>query len=208
MNKPFDPYAELAVPRDATAPEVKAAFRKRAKKVHPDKPGTGDPEAFKRAHRALTLLSDPGRRERFDRTGDAEEEKPDNIRATALQIIEAFIAGAMDEYVRGGMKPQDDPRRRDMVAAFKLKMRHEIIEIENGFIQAKHVRAFFEDMGARFETKDPTDPIRRANETRLRSVDAQVATMREALASRKLALEIIQLYRSRADTSPFTGGFA
>jgi hypothetical protein len=34
--KPFDPYEVLGVPRDATPQDVKAAYRKRVKKVHPD----------------------------------------------------------------------------------------------------------------------------------------------------------------------------
>jgi curved DNA-binding protein CbpA len=194
--KRFDPYAELDVARDATAPEIKRAHRARAKKTHPDKGGTAD--AFAATTRALTILLDPARRERFDRTGDAEEDKPDNTRATALQIIEAFLADEMNKFVTAGMQAIHDPRRRNLAEAFKSKMKREVVEIENGFVQAKKVRAFFEDMSTRFETKAPTNPIKRGIENRMREVDAQVANMRDALASRQLALEIMEAYHFRA----------
>ncbi len=64
-----DPYKVLGVPRDATPEAIKAAYRKLARKHHPDL-NPGKPEAevkFKAASAANDLLSDPERRARFDR---------------------------------------------------------------------------------------------------------------------------------------------
>lgn len=63
-----DPYDVLGVPRNASADEVRKAYRKLAKTLHPDlNPGDTDAEArFKEASSAYDLLSDAEKRRRFD----------------------------------------------------------------------------------------------------------------------------------------------
>ncbi len=64
-----DPYSVLGVSKDATAAEIKKAYRRIAKECHPDlKPGDAEAEAkFKAAAAAYDLLKDPETRARFDR---------------------------------------------------------------------------------------------------------------------------------------------
>jgi DnaJ-class molecular chaperone len=64
-----DPYDILGVARTATQAEIRAAYRKLAKELHPDL-NPGKPEAaerFKALASANALLSDPEKRARFDR---------------------------------------------------------------------------------------------------------------------------------------------
>ena len=64
-----DPYDVLGVERGATQEAIRAAYRKLAKKHHPDL-NPGKPEAaerFKAANAANDILSDPEKRARFDR---------------------------------------------------------------------------------------------------------------------------------------------
>jgi curved DNA-binding protein len=66
-----DYYAVLGVPRTATQTEIKKAFRKAARKHHPDT-NTGDAEAerkFKAVNEANAVLSDPDKRSLYDRLG-------------------------------------------------------------------------------------------------------------------------------------------
>jgi molecular chaperone DnaJ len=67
-----DHYAVLGVSRDASADELKRAYRKLARQYHPDA-NPNDPDAaehFKDVTRAYEVLSDPAKRANFDAYGD------------------------------------------------------------------------------------------------------------------------------------------
>jgi len=81
----MNPYEVLGVARDATAAQIRAAYRKLAKRAHPD--AGGEPGVFERLNACYELLMDPARRARYDRTGDFEEAKPDNSHVEPLALI-------------------------------------------------------------------------------------------------------------------------
>jgi len=68
-----DHYEVLGVERGASADEVKKAYRKLALKYHPDRSQEPDAEArFKLINEAYAVLSDPEKRQRYDRYGHSE----------------------------------------------------------------------------------------------------------------------------------------
>src|ERR1700760_851897 len=84
-----DPYEVLGVSRGATAAEIKSAFRKLAKKLHPDA-NKHDPKAasrFAELNAAHEIVGDPDKRKAFDRGEIDAEGKP------RFQGFEGFGAG-------------------------------------------------------------------------------------------------------------------
>ena len=73
-----DPYDVLGVPRGASASAIKSAFRKLAKKLHPDA-NTNDPKAatrFSELNSAYEILGDEKKRKAFDNGEIDAEGKP------------------------------------------------------------------------------------------------------------------------------------
>jgi DnaJ-class molecular chaperone len=73
-----DPYQVLGVAKDASAKEIKSAYRKLAKKFHPDQ-NPNDPKAkerFAEANQAYEIVGDDKKRSAFDRGEIDAEGKP------------------------------------------------------------------------------------------------------------------------------------
>ncbi len=71
MSAKRDCYEVLGVGRNATAEEIKKAYRQKARKLHPDV-NRDDPQAadkFKEVSDAYEILSDPQKRQMYDRFG-------------------------------------------------------------------------------------------------------------------------------------------
>ena len=73
MAEKRDYYEVLGIGKNATDAEIKSAYRKLAKKYHPDlNPGDKDAEEkFKEVNEANDVLSDPDKRKRYDQFGFA-----------------------------------------------------------------------------------------------------------------------------------------
>lgn len=103
-----DPYTTLGVARDATADDIRRAYRRLAKQHHPDlNPGnTVAEERFKAVSVANELLSDPEKRAKFDR-GEIDasgQEMPPR------QTYRSYADGAEgNRYSYSGASPEDWP---------------------------------------------------------------------------------------------------
>lgn len=67
-----DYYKILGISKNASAEEIKAAFRKLAHQYHPDKAG-GNADKFKEVNEAYQVLSNPQKRQQYDQFGSTFE---------------------------------------------------------------------------------------------------------------------------------------
>lgn len=64
-----DYYELLGVSRDADEKEIKSAYKKAARKYHPDNSETGNEELFKKIGQAYEILKDPNKKAIYDQYG-------------------------------------------------------------------------------------------------------------------------------------------
>jgi molecular chaperone DnaJ len=118
-----DYYELLGVSRTASAEEIKKAYRKRARDLHPDA-NPDNPHAaeqFKELSKAYAVLSDDDQRARYDRFGEAGVGGAGNPNFEDLfgggglgDIFEAFFGGGGSPFGGGRRGPSGPPRGQDM----------------------------------------------------------------------------------------------
>ncbi len=137
MSATRDYYEVLGVSRDASDAEIKKAFRRLARELHPDV-NKHDPEAedkFKQAAEAYEVLSDSERRATYDRYGH------EGLRSggyapnfegfgSVSDIFEAFFGGAGspfgDIFGGGGMRSSGPMQGGDVVVGVEIELRDAI----------------------------------------------------------------------------------
>lgn len=118
-----DYYEILGVQRDASADDVKKAYRQAALKFHPDRnpdDKEGAERKFKEASKAYQVLSDPDKRAQYDRYGEAAFEGPGGG-AGGFDFSSAFASGAFEDvlgdlfgdFFGGGRRSRSRAQRGD-----------------------------------------------------------------------------------------------
>jgi curved DNA-binding protein CbpA len=185
-TKTPDPYAELGVPRDASASEIKLAYRAKAKATHPDAGGDGD--GFKRASAAYALLSDPGRRADYD----AGRERAD-VSRTVADAVRAVLA----EFSRR------NHRRTDIVRAAMNRLEDEAAKSRKAAGKARSAAAEMRDAESRFVSPaGEEDVLGRALEEQAQDADRSAASMEREAENYAAAAEFLHRYGYRVDPAP------
>ncbi len=136
-------YSALGVSRDASAEEIKKAYRKLARKHHPDRnpDNARSEERFKEVGRAYEVLSDKEKRATYDRFGDASLEPGFDARAANAwgggmprggfggaglnidDILSSLMGGRAGPTSRSAPGGRGGPRRPDSRAELTLDFR-------------------------------------------------------------------------------------
>lgn len=130
-----DYYEILGIPRDASAEDIKSAFRKLARQYHPDVSKEADAEEkFKEINEAYGVLSDPEKRRRYDQYGRAGLGEmggmPDYATMDFSDIFEELLGG-FGFGMGGGRGQSRRPRRgRDLQVQVSLTFEEAVFGVE------------------------------------------------------------------------------
>lgn len=143
-----DRYEALGVPPDANQTQIRNAYRRKAKELHPDATGGGDDTAFCEVQAAYDTLSDPAARRRYDRD---REPTPRSSRRPVREAADThgetpcapgtFGMGALrfgrifDEFFGRSVRPAEfDLSLSPAEAARGVKLRLEIDRLQTAII--------------------------------------------------------------------------
>src|SRR5512143_2728285 len=127
-----DYYDILGVGRGAGDDEIKSAFRKLARQYHPDV--NKEPEAeekFKEINEAYGVLSDPGKRARYDRFGRAGLGSSGGFHDYTVDFADIFDELFGQFGFSGGRSSRRGPRRgRDLQMPISLTFEEAVFGVE------------------------------------------------------------------------------
>lgn len=129
----MNPYEILGVGRDASAAAIKSGYRRAAKSAHPDRPG-GSIDLMVQVNRAYALLTDQRLKERYDATGQTDDEpSPEQQAAGVLQQLFITVLCQTDDdpivacrkEVRKGMHegPQEITKQRRLITKLERALK-------------------------------------------------------------------------------------
>lgn len=114
-----DHYEALGIARDATTDEIKKAYRKLARQLHPDvNPGAEASERFKTITHAYDVLSDPAQRQNYDRGGSGSGQGGGFDAGNFGDIFETFFGGGGG----GGSRGPRSRRERGQDALIRVEL--------------------------------------------------------------------------------------
>ncbi len=121
-------YDTLGVKKDATQEEIKRAYRRRAQRAHPDKPG-GSQEQFLAVKKGYEVLSSPERRAQYDKTG-GDGSAIDQTPTEAMQELARLFLSAVENL---DVDKHDLIKRcREKVRSFEVKRVSDAAVIRRG----------------------------------------------------------------------------
>lgn len=141
-----DYYETLGVPKNATADEIKRAYRKLAPKWHPDRSTEPNAkEGFQQIQEAYEVLKDAEKRAHYDETGERKSsEDPIDVNARSL------LAAAFDKVLNQG-------EDCNVIETVRENMHVDICQMQAAVIRTKDQISKLEKMRRLVKAKGPID---------------------------------------------------
>lgn len=179
-------YEVLGVSKHATSDEIKKAYRKAARKAHPDRGGSD--RAMVAVNQAYDCLSDPGKREYYDLHGE-DEPKRQTVEAQALHAIYQIL-----------MKLAEPAREEfNFVAAVITNLSNNRYTISASESSLKALLKKTERQKTCIERKsEGPNLLTQVFDQKISQIKAQIEGIPGALAVVDKALEIMKEYKNAA----------
>lgn len=182
-----DLYEILGVARKATAEQIKAAYRDKAKAAHPD--GGGSAGAFAELKHAYEVLGSPEKRASYDRTGDPDPH-PERDEAMAIALIADMVLQLVDDLRDYRMDPI-----KIMAQTLDRNIGHEMGVGE----RAIRERLKCKDLLHRFKSKGKSRIILTVLERRIVEIENEMLESKRRVNRMKRAKEMVLDHEFKVD---------
>jgi curved DNA-binding protein CbpA len=186
-----DLYQTLGVRRNSSLKAIEKAYRRKAKETHPDR--GGDAEAFGRVDRAYRILSHPEARANYDRTGRAEEPRPDETTHHALRILSGCLSVVLAALLEQNGKAENE----DVVAHLRTALGNMRKELKGNRERMEKARKHLEEIVGRVEAAEGESVLVLAARGHLAQVEQQLAGVAQEEKWLEAAADILKRHRYR-----------
>lgn len=188
MSAHLDPYETLGLDRECTKAEVRAAFRAKARTLHPDVGGGA--VAFAEAKLAHDILSDPARRARYDTTGATEAGgSAQNDVARGLDVL----AQAFNQVFDTALKQNANPEQILFVQSMESWLSANLQRNQHELAELKRQIALREKLAKRFRLKRKKGQnfMRRMISEQAAALRGRTVPLDENIVSIKAAMKLL-----------------
>ena len=188
-------YETLGLPRDADVGAIKAAYRRAARKHHPD--AGGDPSEFAKVQQAYDTLMDPEKRSRYDATGQVDDQAADHAESRAREKFANDLLEAVqnnDSFLF----------HRDLLASLRATGTSERAKVKKAIATLEGKKALAAKLAARIKPKGPTTPNipQLILDSVCRDIDKTIAQANSHVAVLDAYLAILDAYEFEKDADP------
>ncbi len=175
-------YETLGVKPDATADDIKRAYRRAASAAHPDREG-GSHERMQHVNRAHDVLIDPKRRARYDQTG--EDEVADLERMAHDLLVQTF-----ERALQGDEDPVRSARRYLLQLHKQISASKDELERQSGKLARRSGKTM---------VKSGDNLVQMLIDRRIQDLTRQVEQAKEALQVHAKATEMLEQYEGEPE---------
>lgn len=186
-------YDALHITPDADSETIKTAYRKMAAKTHPDTGGSV--ESFALVKHAYDILSDDERRKKYDTTGDASENQPNNQMTMVLETVQRF----MEQTFTAIDSQNRDPLKCDVIAMMLAAIQEETAKTEKAISDGAAALGNAEKIQIRFTVKEGENYIVKMMQWKLDSFRKKQEALTTHLELLHKAQEIVSLHSFAKD---------
>lgn len=178
-------YDDLGVDQKSNSDEIKKAYRRKAKKSHPD--SGGSEEDFNKLNKAYMILINPETRSKYDATGDESLKQPDNEQSKVMMII----AGALEQVITKFETRGRDPLEVDLVSEMKSLLKTEISKIEVNIQSCNTLVAKTKKMLGKFKVKNGNNFIEQMLLSKISNIGLHIRTSQDNMVPLKKAYDML-----------------
>lgn len=192
-------YEVLGISKSADKKSIKGAYRKCAKKNHPDV--GGNPDSFALVKKAHDILMDDDRRAKYDSTGEESEKSPDNTLGNIVNCIAFHFNTVLQECSQSGTSPLVV----DMVFRIKSKINSSISDNQKNLRITRTILDFDKKMVGRFKKKEKNEEnvFEAIISNRITALQINIANFENSIKTHEQALEMIRGFTYKSDNQPY-----